>query len=138
MIHILWHCPHPKLVQGRLTKPAGVGQNYLQAHHDTIIDLVPYLPSPILLGHTPYLQAVPHLPFWSDCCSLPVDLRLTPSQKLFVGICNDTIDLQKGEWLATFTGSHALHHFQMALEETFDGDHPLPSFVYREAPEYPD
>eukprot|EP00973_Karenia_brevis_P033992 4690969-Karenia_brevis.AAC.1 len=84
MIHILWHCPHHKLVQARITKPAGVGPKYLQAQHDTVLDLVPHLPSSILLGHTPYLQAVPHLPFWTDCCHLPEALSLTSSQKLFV------------------------------------------------------
>eukprot|EP00973_Karenia_brevis_P091647 12408500-Karenia_brevis.AAC.1 len=66
MLHILWHCPHHRLAQARTQTIECMGDKYVRALHDTILEFVPHLPSTVLLGHTPYLQVVPNQPFWAD------------------------------------------------------------------------
>eukprot|EP00973_Karenia_brevis_P020690 2841738-Karenia_brevis.AAC.1 len=61
-----------------------MGDKYVRALHDTILELVPHLPSTVLLGHIPYLQVVPNQPYWSDCLHSTVAFDLTSSQQLLV------------------------------------------------------
>eukprot|EP00973_Karenia_brevis_P049140 6815556-Karenia_brevis.AAC.1 len=59
------------------------------------------------------------------------------SERCMLGLTIDTIDTQHSEWLATFVGSSAQHYFQQLTEETFDGEHPRPRYIYPDAPAEP-
>eukprot|EP00973_Karenia_brevis_P006879 932952-Karenia_brevis.AAC.1 len=66
-----------------------MGDKYVRALQDTILELVPQLPSTILLGHTPYLQVVPNQPYWSDGLQSNVACDLTSSCLLYTSDAAD-------------------------------------------------
>eukprot|EP00973_Karenia_brevis_P042934 5943380-Karenia_brevis.AAC.1 len=88
MSHLLWRCTHHKLLEARQScGDAAVGENVHQNVHQAshrlqhlILDNIEHIPTSILHGLTPHLQAVASKTFWSDGCNIDFDAHIPMSE----------------------------------------------------------
>eukprot|EP00973_Karenia_brevis_P091443 12407466-Karenia_brevis.AAC.1 len=104
--HIIWHCPHPKLVEAR--------SRHTHCDQKTILEFLDYLPLHILYGLPPRLTLMPHTPWWTDTHLPDLGKNLNYAAKKLFGI--DTTFSSEDQfciWLREFSHFDAYIAFQV-------------------------